>query len=68
MHPAIELLSEGNDLLDVEVKSDSVVMTIENIEVGYSLAPGLYTLNYEIEEVEEGMFAVRGYEVEEVSE
>jgi len=49
-------------------RSDDVAMTIENIEVGYSLAPGLYTLNYEIEEVEEGMFAVRGYEVEEVSE
>ncbi len=67
MHPAIELLSEGNDLLDVEVKSDSVVMTIENIEVGYSLAPGLYTLNYEIEEVEDGKFAVLGYSMDEIS-
>ena len=68
MHPAIELLSEGNDLLDVEVKSDSVAMTIEGIKVGYSLSPGTYKLSYEIEELEEGKFAVRGYEVEEVSE
>ena len=68
MHPAIELLSEGNDLLDVEVKSDSVVMTIEGIKVGDSLSPGTYKLSYEIEELEEGKFAVRGYEVEEVSE
>ena len=68
MHAAIELLSEGNELLDVEVQSDSVALTIEGIKIGYSLTPGTYKLIYEIEEVEDGKFAVRGYEVDEVSE
>ncbi|NBG87762.1 hypothetical protein [Isachenkonia alkalipeptolytica] len=67
LHPAIELLAEENDLVDTELKDDSLVLVIENIQEGYSLSPGTYELTYEIEEVEEKKFGVRGYEVNEIS-
>lgn len=66
-HPAIELLAEENDLLDAEQKDNSLVLIIENTQEGYNLSPGTYELTYEIEQMEEGKFGVRGYEVNEIS-
>jgi len=67
-HPAIELLAEENELVDTELKDDSLVLVIENMQEGYSLSPGTYELTYEIEEVDEGKFGVRGYEVNDISD
>lgn len=68
MHPAIELLAEENELIETKLEEDRLVLVIDNIQEGYSLSPGTFELIYEIEEVEDGKYGIRGYEVEEIKE